>query len=128
MQHSATHCNTLEHTITHNTLQHTATHCNTLQLTAAHCNTLQHESYHDGDYYVEVLKTSTHMATHCSPLQPTAKHTATYTATHTAAYTATRAFLCGGADKESDPRVLGIPTIDFQLKLYSQWKKPWQIL
>ena len=53
--HTATHCNTLQHTSTH-TLQHTAsshdpnnvcarlhlvisTHCNTLQHTATHCNT-----------------------------------------------------------------------------------------
>jgi len=71
LQHTATHCNTLQHadvpytmgikqqkqmgdqalplfnTLQHtatyyNTLQHTATHCNTLQHTATHCNTLQH--------------------------------------------------------------------------------------
>jgi len=35
-QHTAAHCNTLQHL---NTLQHTATHCNTLRQT--HCNTLQ---------------------------------------------------------------------------------------
>jgi len=64
--HSATLCNTLQHTATHsagmsqgescfrrgmycppsgtlcNTLQHSATYCNTLQYTATHCNTLQH--------------------------------------------------------------------------------------
>jgi len=50
LQHTATHCNTLQHRVysvwvcslvsTHcNTLQHTATHCNTLQHTATHCNT-----------------------------------------------------------------------------------------
>ena len=37
LQHTATHCNTLQHIC--NTLQHTATHCNTLQHI---CNTLQH--------------------------------------------------------------------------------------
>ena len=40
LQHSATHCNTLEHTATH-----AATHCNTLKHTACvetDCNTLQH--------------------------------------------------------------------------------------
>ena len=37
MQHTATHCNTL---------QYTAIHCNTLQPTAAHCNTLQHTATH----------------------------------------------------------------------------------
>ena len=43
LQHTATHCNTLQHyTQSHcNTLQHTATHCNTLQHTATHRNTLQ---------------------------------------------------------------------------------------
>jgi len=59
---SATHCNTLQHTATHNeymtgsfwiqvslcnTLQHTATHRNTLQHTATHCNTLQHTATHN---------------------------------------------------------------------------------
>jgi len=40
LQHAATHCNTLQHTATHyNTLQHTATHCNTQQHTAIYCNT-----------------------------------------------------------------------------------------
>jgi len=67
-QHTATHFNTLQYTVTHcewseavvltryvridmlmgsthcNTLQHTATHCNTLQHTATHCNTLQHKA------------------------------------------------------------------------------------
>ena len=33
LQHTATHCNTLQYT------EHTATHCNTLQHTATHCNT-----------------------------------------------------------------------------------------
>jgi len=39
------HCNTLQHTATHcNTLQFIwyGAHCNTLQHTATHCNTLQH--------------------------------------------------------------------------------------
>jgi len=39
MQHTATHCNTLQHTATHYSLTH-ATHCNTLQHTATHYNTL----------------------------------------------------------------------------------------
>ena len=82
MQHTATHCNTLQHTgaavrrtcdmnATHcNTLQHTTTHCNTLRYTATHCNTLQHT------------------ATHCNTLQLTATHrnapqrTATHCKTH----------------------------------------------
>ena len=36
LQHTATHCNTLQH------ICHTVTHCKTLQQTATHCNTLQH--------------------------------------------------------------------------------------
>jgi len=36
LQHTATHCNTLQNTA----LKHTATHYNTLQHTATHCNTL----------------------------------------------------------------------------------------
>jgi len=51
LPHTATHCNTLQHTATQmqhtrNTLQHTATHCNTLQHTATHCNTLPHTAIH----------------------------------------------------------------------------------
>ena len=42
---AASHCNMLQHILTHlnnhhlNTLQHTATHCNTLQHAATHCTT-----------------------------------------------------------------------------------------
>ena len=59
LQHTGSHCNTLQHIARCNTLQHSATHCNTdsnghdpsswangsghtLQHTATHCNTLQH--------------------------------------------------------------------------------------
>ena len=50
MQHTATHCNTLQHTATlsnmhmdhHNYMNTIRLHCNTLQHTATHCNTLQH--------------------------------------------------------------------------------------
>jgi len=42
LQHTATHCNTLQHTARCNTLQHTATHHNTLQHTTPHCNTPHH--------------------------------------------------------------------------------------
>ena len=86
LQHTATHCNTLQHisqmiesrhlwltlcntlqpTATHcNTLQHTSTRCNTLQHTAKHCNTLQHTATHCNTY---------HTATHCNTLQHTAPH------------------------------------------------------
>jgi len=95
LQHTATCCNTLQHTVSHaatnlavahpvsmivalpephcNTLQHTATHCkhtstycNTLQHTAAHCSTLQHTATH--------CDTLQHSAAHCSTLQHTATH------------------------------------------------------
>jgi len=75
MQHTATHCNTLQHIrvllceieylrsiamVTRLTLQHTATalqpHCNILQHAVTHYNTLQHT------------------ATHCNTLQHTAAH------------------------------------------------------
>ena len=66
LQHTATHCNTLQHTATHNTLQHTsfatvacgqglgwrntlqrtATHNNTLQLTATLCNAVHYTATH----------------------------------------------------------------------------------
>jgi len=87
MQHTATHCNTLQHTATirrtcANSLVHaiqktqyrlqhaaahwTATHCNTLQHTATRCNTLQH---------TELQHTAAHWtATHCNTLQHTATH------------------------------------------------------
>ena len=40
LQHTATHCNTLQHTEVDTS--GCRTHCNTLQHTATHCNTLQH--------------------------------------------------------------------------------------
>jgi len=62
---TATHWNTLQHTVTHcNTLQHTATHCNTLQHTATYCSTMQHTATH--------CNTLQHTATHCNTLQHTA--------------------------------------------------------
>ena len=77
LQLTATHCNSLQHSATHwqlvlskgrcvthcNTLQHTATRCNALQLTATHCNTLQHTATH--------CHTLQHTATHCHTLQHT---------------------------------------------------------
>ena len=53
VQHTATHCNTLQHTATHtlqptatHTLQPTATHCNALHHTVLYCNILQLTSRH----------------------------------------------------------------------------------
>jgi len=47
LQHTATHCKTLQHTA--NTLQHAAKHC---QHTATRCNTLQHTAR---VYYTSVM-------------------------------------------------------------------------
>jgi len=59
LQHTATHCDTLQ---THcNTLQQTATHCKTLQNTATHCNALQHTATH--------CYTLQHTALHCNTLR-----------------------------------------------------------
>jgi len=59
---TATHCNTLQHTvwIDCSRLQRNATHCNTLQRTATHCNTLQHTATQ--------CNTLQHTATHCNAL------------------------------------------------------------
>jgi len=77
--HTATHCNTLQHTAIHCcslrqerkvwiiTLQHTATHCNTLQHTATHCCSLRQER----KVWIITLQ---HTATHCNTLQHTATH------------------------------------------------------
>ena len=89
LQHSATHCNALQHTArqidlfrgethsrcTYITLQQPATHCNALQHTATHCNTLP---------YFEVKLTQDVRTTHCNNLQHTATHCNTLqrTATH----------------------------------------------
>ena len=98
LQHTATHCNTLQ-----STLQHTATHyhymklgkkkresskcnyyinspgamvkahCNTLQHTATYCNTLQHTATHCNTLqHTHTSRNSCmHTATHCNTLQHT---------------------------------------------------------
>jgi len=40
------HCITLHHTVSHNTLYHSASHCITLHHTASHCNTPHHTATH----------------------------------------------------------------------------------
>ena len=85
LQHTATHCNTLQHTRYGLLwrLQHTATHCNTLQHTATHCNTLQHIwiSHVTGKFQIDlamdcfgVCNTLQPTATYCNTLQHTATH------------------------------------------------------
>ena len=77
LQHTATHCNTLQHTTTHvqswddsytrvTWLQHTATHRNTLQHTTTHV-----QSWDDSYTRVTWLQ---HTATHCNTLQHTTTH------------------------------------------------------
>jgi len=101
-QHTATDCNTLQHTATssqhadcrvwtwyvslqctatlcntlQHTLQHTVTHCNTLQITATHCKVLQHTKLR--------CNTLQHTTAHSSTLHYTATHYTTlqHTATH----------------------------------------------
>ena len=62
LQHTVTHCNTLEFTVTKWRLQLTATHCNTLQL-----GRLQHfwRKAAIGTLYTQ-KKTLQHTATHCT--------------------------------------------------------------
>ena len=93
MQHTATHCNTLQITPTHsNVLQHCTTRCNTFHHFAtncnrrksAHCNTL----HCTAAQYDALQQTATHsnaqqhaatvyiITTHCNALQDTATHLA----------------------------------------------------
>jgi len=78
LQHTATHCNTLQHTACTATQ---CTHCNTLQhsaRTAAHCNTL-HTAQHTATQctHCNTLQHTAHTATHCNIV-----HTLQHTATH----------------------------------------------
>jgi len=86
---TSTHCNTLQHTVTHcnhcNKLQQTAmswdilwvfataTHCNTWQHTATHCNTLQHTATHRNTLQHTVTHMQ-HAATHCNTTQRSTAH------------------------------------------------------
>ena len=97
LQHTARHCNTLQHTATQrstrkvwwcvsaathcDTLQHTATHCNTLLHTAAYCNTLQRKDRRAQYGGASQLQ---HTATHCNTLRHSATHynTLQHTTTH----------------------------------------------
>ena len=90
LQHTATYCNTLQHTAVWNALelpvtqvpmvdvlQHTetccTTYCNTLQHTATHCYPeCSSGAAHDSSSHWSL--TLQHAATHCIPLQRTAAH------------------------------------------------------
>jgi len=109
LQHTATHCNTLQHAATElratpaigatRTATHTATHI------AKHCNTLQHNTTypaidlratvahaHCNTHCNTLQHTATHCntqqqtATHCNTLQHTATHCNTLTQQHTATH------------------------------------------
>jgi len=105
IQHTASHCNTLQHNANvHNAsarlikflfTKSKSTHCNTLQHTATHCNTLQHNVAHyytlhtcmtrrkseEAPIHNEQINTLQHIATHFNTLQHTSespmKHTFT---------------------------------------------------
>ena len=79
LQHTVSHCNTLQHTITHcNTLQQTETDCNRLQHTATRCNA---STTSDTTLYPT--------ATHCSTLPLTATHCNTGATSDTTPHAAT---------------------------------------
>jgi len=76
--HTATHCNTLQHTETH--MPHwymcdmiDTLNCSTLQYTATHCNTLQHIATLIYMWY-DRHSNLQHTATHCNTLQHIATH------------------------------------------------------
>ena len=97
LQHTATCCNTLQHTVSHaatnlavahpvsmiaasskphcNT-QHTAAHCSTLRHIATHCSTLQHTAAHCStlQHTATLCNTLQHTVTHCNTLQHTGTH------------------------------------------------------
>ena len=92
-QHTATHCNTLQHTTLastpnspwyseYNTLQHTATHHNTLQRTHRHtlnialASTLVRSTLHTLQHTATHCNTLHHTATCCNTLQHAHQHTA----------------------------------------------------
>jgi len=84
------HFNALQHTTTHcNTMQHNATHRNAPQHTAIHCNTLQHKLQHKQQTATR-SRASHDIVTHRNTLQHTAIHcnTQQYTATQTTTQTA----------------------------------------
>ena len=77
LQHTATHCNILQHILwifilwvqaSSGSFQlwHIVAHCSILQHTTAHCSTLQHTAAH--------YSTQQHTAAHSSTLQHTAAH------------------------------------------------------
>jgi len=75
LQHTATRCNTLQHTHQGTLEQQQVVDCNKLQHTTTHCNTLQH-IYQDAlkQQQVGCCNTMQHIATFCNTLQRTETH------------------------------------------------------
>jgi len=89
--HTATHCNTLQHTATHKMSiasrnDQRFSHCNALQHAATHCNTLQHAT---GALHQEMLS-DFHIVTHCNTLQHTATHNRSITSSNDQRFSQTR--------------------------------------
>ena len=93
LQHNTAtqHCNTLQHTATHEDCLPTAQwhNRNTLQKNATHCSTLQHtkiacQQCYDTALLTVVQRTAAHCNTYCNTLQHTATHynTLHHPATH----------------------------------------------
>ena len=91
LQHTATHCNTLQHwQYTRQrrerkrkcdvppacTLQHTASHCNTLQHTATHQAMTLMKTKMQRSHMMHICNTLHHTAPHCNALQLAATHQA----------------------------------------------------
>jgi len=87
-EHTATHCNTRQHTATHKARalayrishEHTATHCSTENEPWAHCNTLQHtintenEPWAPGDTQGSFSGLLSEPWAHCNSLQQSLQH------------------------------------------------------
>jgi len=76
LQHIATHCITLQHTILQHTTGKDVTHQTpwylaaelTMSNTATHCNALQHTKYHDISLLNWLYQTLQHTETHCNTM------------------------------------------------------------
>jgi len=149
LQHTATHCNTLQHA-----LQHTATHCSTLPHTATHCNTLQHTATHcnttlDRQDHTQVQRDVTHscvtwliymwhdsfrfdvpqlhvwhdIATHCNTLQFSATrcNTLQETATHCNTLQHTATYCNTTVDRQDHTQVQRDVTHSCATRLIYMW-------
>ena len=75
LQHTASHCNTLQAEEDGRKTSDTSLHCNTLQHTATHCNSLHHTATRFRQRNMATKRrTLVCTATHCNKLQLTASH------------------------------------------------------